>query len=104
MLEPVEEIRELFVRLLDRLGHAAAAPSGRPEDNGFHADAVLVEPSDPESFEYASALRRLHADLPILCASIEPKDARVSDLAPAAYLVKPIALAQLDRALTDALG
>ena len=98
VLEPSDDVRDLFARLLTRLGY-------EPIFDGSDAtpDAVLMEPADIGALERARALRAARPSLPILCASIEERSAATHELAPAAYLLKPFGMKELGAALTDAL-
>jgi two-component SAPR family response regulator len=66
--------------------------------------AILLEPADVISMELAQAARAVHPELPIVCASIQPPTPGSRKLAPAAHVVKPFTLSELDRALSTALG
>ena len=103
VVEPSVEVRDLFALLLARLGHEAVVHSrnGASEEG---IDVLLVEPADPDAFALARDLHRRRPEVPIVCASIEPKTSAVTELDPRAYLVKPFGLAELERALATALG
>jgi two-component SAPR family response regulator len=66
--------------------------------------AIVLEPSDVISVELAQAARAVQPELPIVCASIDPPTAGSRKLTPAAHVVKPFTLSELDRALSTALG
>jgi CheY-like chemotaxis protein len=98
IIEPQQEVRDLFAHVVARLGHELV--EGVPED----VDLLLVEPADPAALAAAASLRSRRPDLPIVCASILPQMPEARALAPAAYLLKPFALAELGAALTAALA
>jgi hypothetical protein len=101
ILDPAQEIRDLYLYLVVRLGHEALLD---PAD-ADRADVVVFEPADRPSRELAGSLRERKPRLPLVCASIYPRDhVTVGDLAPVAYLVKPFTSAELGRALADALA
>jgi CheY-like chemotaxis protein len=97
--EPHPEVRELLRRIVVRLGHepllddADLAP----------VDLIVLEPAHAPSVERAQAFRAAGGETPIVCASIALPDAGSRRLEPAAYLVKPFALPELERALDRAL-
>jgi hypothetical protein len=65
-------------------------------------DVLLLEPADPNALAVAENVRARHAGLPLVCVSILPESERFEHLQPLAYLVKPFALADLERALCAA--
>jgi DNA-binding response OmpR family regulator len=64
---------------------------------------MILEPASAEGLALANRLRRRLEDLPIICTSIRPPSAVTETLRPAAYLVKPFRLAELEAAVTAAL-
>jgi CheY-like chemotaxis protein len=66
-------------------------------------DVLVLEPALEGGLELARALRQEKPNLPVICTCSEAPGADVHELGPVAYLVKPFALADLDRALTDAV-
>jgi len=48
-------------------------------------------------------LREAHPEVAVVCASIYPRDRTPADFRSAVHLVKPVGLAELDRALRSAL-
>jgi len=98
--EPHPDVRELLEVVVRRLGHE---PTTRSADDlrldGI--EAAIVEPAGGDGLELARRLRRL--DVPVVFTSIFPADDEILALEPAAYLVKPFALHQLERALAAAL-
>jgi hypothetical protein len=65
-------------------------------------DALLLEPADADALATAETLRASREGLPIVCASIYPESEQFDALQPLAYLLKPFALADLERALCAA--
>jgi hypothetical protein len=98
--EPHPEVRELLSRVVVRLGHdpvhddAALGP----------VDAIVLEPAHAPSVERAMAFRAVDEETPVVCASIDLPDAGSRRLDPIAYLVKPFALPDLEKALRRALN
>jgi hypothetical protein len=62
----------------------------------------VIEPGDGHGLTIARRLRELGR--PVVFASIFPAEQEMLDLDPAAYFVKPFALADLEHALDAALG
>jgi DNA-binding response OmpR family regulator len=100
--EPFPEVRQLLERAVDHLGHepvahqpgAAALPD---------VDVLVLESTLEGGLELVRALREENPDHTLICTCSETPGADVRELEPVAYLVKPFALADLERALTDAL-
>ena len=67
-------------------------------------ELMILEPASGEALAIAHQLRRRLEDLPIICASIKPAGALIEGLRPAAYLVKPFRLSELEAALASALA
>ena len=67
-------------------------------------ELMILEPASGEALELAHQLRRRLEDLPIICASIKPAGPGIAKLRPAAYLVKPFRLSELENALVSALA
>jgi CheY-like chemotaxis protein len=109
VLEPDAEVRTLYQRAIERLGHAATFA----DDGGLDAlpeiDAVLVEPGSPLELGVARDLRAQRPDVPIVCASIFPAQGfgvgptAGFGLEPVAFLEKPFRLGALEDALRLAL-
>jgi CheY-like chemotaxis protein len=98
LLEPDPDVREFLARSLVRLGHEAL-------ENGSAEvpDLILVEPAAPSSVRAARSAREANPDVPVVCASIYPRQQIPADFRSAPYLVKPISLGKLDEALRSAL-
>jgi CheY-like chemotaxis protein len=101
IIEPHEEVRELFARIVTRIGHeAVAAAGGELPASGI--GAAIVEPAAEGGLEAVCALRE--AGIPVVCVSIyPPPPADVIALDPVAYLLKPFSLTELEHALHAAL-
>jgi DNA-binding response OmpR family regulator len=102
--EPHAEVRALLSHVVERLGHEAVVPNGKPGRAAARVDvdALLLEPADPDALATAEGLRARSDELPIVCASIYPESERFEYLRPLAYLLKPFGLADLERALCAA--
>ena len=100
ILEPQPEIRELVAHVVTRLGHVALT---QPPDHD-DIDAIVLEPESLHGLALAHQLHARFPELPIVCESIAPPGPRTSDLNPAAYLLKPFGLDELERVLVDALA
>jgi len=98
--EPHPEVRELLQRIVVRLGHEPLLEDARLQ----MVDAILLEPAHAPSVERARAFRAVDGDTPIVCTSIEFPDAGSRRLDPVAFLIKPFALPDLERALGEALA
>jgi two-component SAPR family response regulator len=98
--EPHEDVRALYRHVVERLGHEPVC-STQLDDSAV--DALVVEPASENGLALAREIRTSRPDLPIVCVSIYPRGPEVVDLRPLAYLVKPFALAELERVLTHAL-
>lgn len=103
--EPHAEVRALLGHVVTRLGFEPVYADTR--SGGVLADAdvdvLLMEPADPTALSTARALRLRRRELPIICASIYPDSPGAERLRPLAYLMKPFALVDLERALLTAV-
>jgi DNA-binding response OmpR family regulator len=100
--EPHPDSRALFELVVRRAGHE---PVGLGElADREPPELMILEPASGEALEIAHQLRRRLEDLPIICASIRPAGPATDSLRPAAYLLKPFRLAELDAALAAALA
>jgi CheY-like chemotaxis protein len=100
IVESHAEVRELLERVIGRLGHEAV-PAQPGELDLSAIDACVLEPAVSAGDETARALAE--AAIPTVCVSIWPPSAELRELEPAAYLLKPFSLGDLERALMDAL-
>jgi DNA-binding response OmpR family regulator len=104
--EPHVEVRALLAHVVKRLGHDVSIPADGPELS-FDTDAIdvlVIEPADPRALATAQILRLKREDVPIVCASIHPPSSHTRQLDPAAYVVKPFSLGELEEALETALA
>ena len=104
ILEPQPEVRELWSRVAERLGHESVTevPSN-PES--APVDVIVVEPDGQRSLAIARALHQQFPEIPLVCASNVPLTPELRrELSPNVYLTKPFPLAALERALADVLG
>jgi hypothetical protein len=103
--EPHGEVRALLGHVVTRLGfepvYADARSGGAFVD--ADVDVLVIEPADPSALSTARALRLRRRELPIICASIYPDSPGAERLGPLAYLMKPFALVDLERALLAAV-
>jgi DNA-binding response OmpR family regulator len=99
--EPHPDCRTLLELVVQRVGHDPVGPGelADADDLGL----MILEPAAAEGLAIASRLRYRFEDLPIICTSIRPPSEATETLRPAAYLVKPFRLAELERAVVDAL-
>jgi hypothetical protein len=100
IVEPHAEVRELLERVVGRLGHEAVPAQAGGLDLSS-VDACVLEPAASAGDEAAHALAQ--AGIPTVCVSIWPPSAGLHELDPVAYLLKPFALDDLERALVDAV-
>ncbi len=101
LLDPSEEIEELYSRAICALGHTVVLSEPARVDD---IDALVLEPASPPALAIARKLRAARPELPMICASILPRDARAIALDPEAYLEKPFPLSRLRLALEQALA
>ena len=103
--EPHGEVRALLGHVVTRLGfepvYADARSGGALVD--ADVDVLVIEPADPSALSTARAMRLRRRELPIICASIYPDSPGAERLRPTAYLMKPFALVELERALLAAV-
>lgn len=102
--EPHAEVRALLGHVVSRLGHEPVYLGERPGSRlPDDVDLVLLEPADPRGDAAAHELRRRTGKLPIVCVSIYPPTRESRRLRPAAHIVKPFGLSDLELALAAAL-
>jgi len=100
--DPYPEIRELLAHVVSGVGYEPVAYRGEEAETLDDVDILLLEPALPGGLELARSLRARDPGLPIVCLSIYPPTPETSALSPLAYLLKPFALAELQRTLRDA--
>jgi CheY-like chemotaxis protein len=97
VLEPDREVRTLYQRAIQRLGHSSVVPGDDGVVDLAGVDAVIVEPGSPHELAIVHTAHERKPALPVVCASIYP--ANSFGLNPVAFLEKPFRLAALERAL-----
>ena len=100
--EPHPDCRALLKLVVQRVGHDPVDSGELVE--GDDLGLMILEPASAEGLAAANRLRCRLGDLPIICTSIRPPSAATETLQPAAYLVKPFRLAELEVAMRAALG
>ena len=100
--EPHPDCRALLELVVRRVGHDPVDP-GELID-GDDLGLMILEPASADGLGLAARLRRRLVDLPIICTSIRPPSAATETLQPAAYLVKPFRLTELEAAMHQALA
>lgn len=94
--EPHFEVRELLERVVEAMGYTALV------DEPEHTDAIdvmLIEPGSEQALARARRIREARPDVPVVCVSIYPPELESDLLCPAAYLVKPFSVAELQEVL-----
>jgi CheY-like chemotaxis protein len=99
--EPHLEVRELLARVIEAMG---AEPLVEEPSSAHELDLLLIEPGSEAALELARRLRAERPNLPIVCVSIYPPQLESDLLSPAAYLVKPFSVAELQGVLRNALA
>jgi DNA-binding response OmpR family regulator len=101
IFEPHPDIRALLELVIRRLGHEPTLFEEGVSDPAA-VEAAVIEPGEGVGMPLARELRR--RDRPVIFASIFPADQELLALEPAAYLVKPFSLSELESALGRALA
>jgi len=100
--EPHPDHRTLLELIVRRAGHE---PLGQGElALGGRIELLILEPNSDDGLAVARAARFRFENLPIICTSIRPPSAVTETLRPAAYLVKPFRLGELQAAIESALA
>ena len=100
--EPHADCRALVELVVQRIGHDPLGPGELAE--GDDPGLLILEPAAADGLAIAHQLRRRLENLPIICTSVRPPSAVTEKLQPAAYLVKPFRLADLESAVANALA
>jgi DNA-binding response OmpR family regulator len=100
--EPHPDCRALVELVVQRVGHDPLGPGELAE--GDDPGLLILEPASADGLAIAHRLRHRLGNLPIICTSVRPPSAATETLQPAAYLVKPFRLADLEAAVADALA
>lgn len=99
--EPSEEVRELLVHMLGRLGHeACSADPG--SSNGFVPDLMLFEPASEAHLALAASLRDRDPGFPLVACSVKPPSPASRALDPVRHLLKPFTRVELAAAVEEA--
>jgi hypothetical protein len=100
--EPHPDLRILLEAVVRRAGHE---PVGQGELTSHDApELIILEPASADSLTAANGLRRRLEDLPLIFTSILPPSAETEALRPAAHLMKPFRLGELETAIASALA
>jgi DNA-binding response OmpR family regulator len=100
--EPHPDLRTLLEAIVRKAGHE---PVGQGELTSDDApELMILEPASADGLAAAARLRSRLADLPIICASILPPSPETRALGPAAHLLKPFRLGELEAAISTALS
>jgi DNA-binding response OmpR family regulator len=100
--EPHPDLRTLLEAIVRRAGHE---PVGHGELTIDEAPGLMIlEPASADGLAAAVRLRSRLEDLPIICTSILPPSPETQALGPAAHLLKPFRLLELEAAITAALA
>lgn len=100
--EPHPDVRTLLEAVVRRAGHE---PVGHGELTSDDApELMILEPASADGLAAAVRLRSRLEDLPIICASMLPPSAETRALGPAAHLLKPFGLVELEAAISAALA
>jgi CheY-like chemotaxis protein len=104
ILEPQPEVRELWSRVAERLGHESVTEVP-PNPASAPVDVIVLEPEGARSLAIAKALQEQFPEIALVCASnLPPTPELRRELSADVYLTKPFPLAALERALDDVLG
>jgi DNA-binding response OmpR family regulator len=100
--EPHPDLRVLLEAVVRRAGHEPVGQGELTTDDA--PELIILEPASADSLAAANGLRRRLEDLPIIFASILPPTAETKALRPAAHLMKPFRLGELETAIASALA
>lgn len=98
--EPQDEVRELLLRVVARLGHEGVTYESERDLSG--AGVLLLEPAAAGGADVASAAHACGAA--VVCVSIYPPSDETRALEPVAFLHKPFSLVDLEHAIVEALA
>lgn len=101
--DPTPSVSELFAHVVTRMNHEPVVYNPYDRWDDAEADVLLIEPDELKAIAFAFWLRLSRPNLPIVCVSIRGRSPEASALKPVAYLVKPFALRELERALAEAV-
>ena len=105
VIEFDDGVRRLLESQLEAAGHEAVPPGSLADcASGPPVDAAVVDPARSVGFAFARLLREWMPDLPFVFLSTREPTSATAALRPAAHLVKPIRLGELEDALRRALA
>lgn len=104
ILEPYPEVRQLLEHIVAGLGFDPVLLDGAAPETIADIDVLLLEPGFPGGVELATKFLAANPRLRILVVSIFPPTPEVTALSPVAYVVKPFALAELQRHIREAVA
>jgi DNA-binding NtrC family response regulator len=96
--EPDRSLRQLLAHMVTEFGHEPAGPESSD------CDVLIVEPAWEQGRRLAERLRAGVPGLPIICVSHASPSSWRDEVAPIAFLAKPFTLADLERAVADAVA
>ena len=100
--EPNPDVRTLLDEVVRRAGHE---PIGHGELASDEVPGMVIfEPASAIGLAAAARLRSRLEDLPIICTSIFAASPETKALSPAAHLLKPFRLSELEAAISAALA
>jgi DNA-binding NtrC family response regulator len=99
---PAASIRQLLEQVVEELGHEAGTSPDAP--GALACDVLVLDPDWPDACRLALKLRARRPGLPVVCVSSRSRSAFAGQLPCSAFLVLPVALAELERALRDAVA
>ena len=100
--EPHPDVRVLLEAVVRRAGHEPVGHGELTVDET--PELMILEPASADGLAAAAWLRRRLEDLPIICTSIAPPSSATKALGPAAHLIKPFRLSDLEAAIFAALA
>jgi CheY-like chemotaxis protein len=103
ILEPEAKVRDLLVRVAERLGYEALEYDVSAPPEIVEGDVLVVEPSDPPSLAAAVDVHERVPNVEIVCVSVYSSLPEEVALEPRAFVVKPFRLEELEQALREAI-
>jgi CheY-like chemotaxis protein len=100
--EPHPDLRTLLEAIVRRAGHEPVGHGELMSDDA--PELMILEPASADGLAAAARLRSRLADLPIICASIFAPSPETQAFGPAAHLLKPFRLGELEAAISTALS
>lgn len=97
------DVRQLFVRLIERLGHEAIV-LGDDVVVPSRADLLLVDPIAQRSVEHLRLVRAFFPELPVVCLNPLPDSVGYLGRGPVLFLPKPFAPQALEETFEQAIS